>query len=385
MSLLSQLKILVAGAATGGAATALLLARAGAQVTIVERVREPRAIGAGLALAANGRAVLDALGLGPALETARMLTSPRITDARGRTIALPPAGSGIAVVTRARLQEVLIDALLAEPRVTCRFGVTLERAKADGTVVLRDETITNERFDLVIGADGVHSRVRASGDFGARLTETGIRYLRALVAVKVAEATEAWTPAGVFGAVPVEGGTYIYASCGTAALARAVVARDLDALRDAWGEAYAPARALLAGVARFEDLLVHEVLRVDCARWSSGRVVLLGDAAHAMAPNLGQGANSALVDAVVLVDSLRSATDLDSGLRAYEARRRANVRRVAERAGQLGRLAEQVHPVVRAMRDRVLMPVLARLPQEGQLNMLLQEPPEALYRMGRAR
>jgi len=382
---LSKLNVLVVGAATGGAATALLLARAGAHVTVIDKIEAATPIGAGLALAANGRAVLDALGLGPALGDACELPGVRVTDARGRTLAAPPDGARMAVVTRARLQALFVDALLAEPRITVRFGTSLLHARRDGTVTLASphgEAI--ERYDLVVGADGVHSRVREGGTFGTRIQRTGIRYLRALVAERVPHGTEAWTAEGVFGAVPVEGGSYIFASCASSALAAAIEQSDLDALREAWQAAYPPAGRLLGAVQHFDDLLIHEVVRVDCERWHDQRLVLVGDAAHAMAPNLGQGANSALVDAVVLVHALRSAPDLESGLATYAARRQRPVRAVADAAARIGRASEKTHPLMRALRDRVLLPLASLLPAQRQLRMLLQESPELLRAMTRA-
>jgi 2-polyprenyl-6-methoxyphenol hydroxylase-like FAD-dependent oxidoreductase len=382
---LDRLNILVVGAATGGAATALLLARSGARVTLVERFARYAPLGAGLALAANGRAVLEGLGLGPALGASVETSALRVTDAEGRTLAAPPAGARLMVVRRSVLQELLLDAVLAEPGITCRFGTTVERAFPDGRVELVDGvTTTTECFDLVIGADGMHSRVRAGGAFGARVHHTGIRYLRTIVPVPVGEGTEAWTPAGLFGAAPIDGGTYLYASCRSPALADAIDQRDLRALRAAWSAAYPRSARLLAEVARFDDLLIHEVVCVACARWHDGRLVLVGDAAHAMAPNLGQGANSALVDAAVLVDALRSAPDVATGLARYDARRRAKVRAVANTAKRLGRFAELTHPLARALRDRVLMPLVRLLPVDRQLRALLQESPETLLHIARA-
>lgn len=364
---------------------ALLLARSGARVTVVERLDKHSQVGAGLALAANGRAVLEGLGLGPALAITDDSPGLRIIDANGRTLALPPKGARFTVITRAKLHETLTDALFAEPRITCRFGTELLIAKRDGSVVLKHkETESNEQFDLVIGADGVHSRVRDGGQFGVRVRPTGIRYLRAMIPFEVDEGTEAWTSAGIFGAAPSDGGTYIFSSCASPALARAIARRDLDALHASWGAVYQRASQLLMGVRSFDDLLIHEVVRVDCNRWYDGQLVLLGDAAHAMAPNLGQGANSALVDAAVLVDALRSARDIESALITYNTRRRGKVRAVANAAERIGNLAELMHPVARALRDRVLMPLVSLLPEKRQLDALLQESPETLLRIGRA-
>lgn len=382
-----ELDIVVVGGAIGGAAAALLLARAGARVTLLEKVAHPRAVGAGIGLAENGLAVLESLGLGPALAaTARAVTAGRVVDARGRVLLSLPGAPRVVMIRRSELHGLLLDALASERRITRHFGVEVEAATADGHVRAQGKTGAFElRGDLVIGADGVHSRVRAGGRFEARVSQPGIAYVRGLVDDEtLARGEEAWTAAGIFGSFPVAGGTYLYASAGSAACRDAVAAGDLDGFRAAWARAYAPAGQILAGVTRWEDLVVNRVLRVDCRRWSDGKVVLVGDAAHAMAPNLGQGANSALVDAAVLLDELRGADVLSVALAAYQARRRSPVRRVAVTAARLGALAEQTGPVARWMRDRLLMPLANRFTAEKATRSVLQEPTETLVAIGRA-
>jgi 2-polyprenyl-6-methoxyphenol hydroxylase-like FAD-dependent oxidoreductase len=104
-------------------------------------------------------------------------------------------------------------------------------------------------------------------------------------------------------------------------------------------------------VRSFDDLLVNTVRRVDCKRWFSGRLVLLGDAAHAMAPNLGQGANCALVDGVVLAESLATAPSVEEGVARYDQHRRPVVRRVQNTAGVLQRLCNLGRPGAIRLRD----------------------------------
>ena len=379
---LSGLNVVVAGGATGGCAAALHFARAGANVTLIERVAEPRAIGAGIAIAENGLAVLESLGLSLAMAPA--VTEVRIVDERGRTLLEPRGQQPRAVmIRRSTLQGVLLDAVANESRIQRRFGTEVTRANPSGEVVISEagrESIL--KADLVVGADGLHSRVRDGGAFGARVRGTGIRYVRMLLPGNVATGTEAWTPAGIFGAFAVDGGTYAFASCGTKECSSALDARNLDAFRSAWTAAYPAASRILAGLTSFDELIQNEVIRVDCDRWSDGKLVLLGDAAHAMAPNLGQGANSALVDAAVLCAELRRARDLAGGLAAYERRRRGPVRRVADVSSRLGRLAELTHPTARFVRDRMLLPVANRFASQKAMALVLQEPTETLLALG---
>lgn len=383
---LSTLHAIVVGGATAGAGAALLLARAGARVTLIERVAEPRAVGAGIALAENGLAVLEGCGLGPAIaHVGRRVGAPRIVDGRGRPLlTLPEPTPRVLMVRRSALQAVLLDALAAEPRIERRFGDEVVASDGNGAVELRTPAGAQIVVgDLVIGADGVHSRVRAAGDHGARVHGPGIRYLRTLVEGDVARGEEAWTAAGLFGSFAVPGGTYVYASAGSRAVRRALAARDLDAFRAAWARAYPPAAEILAG-ARWDQLLFNEVMRVECRRWFDRKQVLVGDAAHAMAPNLGQGANSALVDVAVLLDELRRADDLAAAFARYQARRQPAVARVARASAQLGRIAEVTNPVGRWLRDRVALPVLSRVARPTSTATIFQEPIEALLAIGRA-
>ena len=382
----NDLRVVVVGGAIGGSSAALLFARAGAEVTVIERVAQSSAVGAGIGIAENGMAVLASLGLRKALDVAKEVPAARIVDARGRVLLAPPAPAPrIAMVRRSTLYGVLLDALAKEQRIVRRFGASVSHVDREGRVTVTDDEGEHVmRADLVIGADGVHSTVRGLGDFGAAVRATGIRYVRGIAGVGLETGEEAWTGAGVFGSFAVDGGTYFYASCGTRAARVALDERDLAAFQAAWAKAYPAAARVLGDQQSFDQLLVNEVRTVRCARWSDGCLVLVGDAAHAMAPNLGQGANSALVDAAVLLDEVRKAAAVPEALRAYETRRKAAVMRVAMLSARIGRIAEVTTPALRLLRDRVLLPVAQGMSSSQDMAMVLQELPETLFRIGRA-
>jgi 2-polyprenyl-6-methoxyphenol hydroxylase-like FAD-dependent oxidoreductase len=185
---------------------------------------------------------------------------------------------------------------------------------------------------------------------------------------------------GLFGGAPVDAGTtYVYADATAPPVATALVAGDADALRRAWAAALPCAPWLAERLPPPEQLLVNDVVIVHCERWVDGRLVLLGDAAHAMAPTVGQGANSALVDAAVLVATIARAPSLATGLVAYVARRRPAVTWVQRRASMLARLAGVRGSASRAVRDRLLTTV-ARIPGAARtaVHRLQQEDPAAL-------
>ena len=377
--------VVVVGAGIGGMATAVLLARAGASVTLLERSPEIRAVGAGILLQPNGLAVLTGLRLdGPLRSAGRSVDGAVLRSVDGRIISelgVPSYGPGLdrlLAVRRSTLHEVLLDAVRAESSIDCRLGVGVTAVDPGGTVT----TGTGQRIDagLVVGCDGVRSTVRGSGGFGARLRSAGHVYLRGLVAaVDPAPVGEYWTPIGLFGGAPVDADTwYFYASATAPDVQAAVAARDLDALRRAWAAVLPATAPVLDAVEDVDDLLVNDVVRVDCDRWHSGRRVLLGDAAHAMAPTAGQGANSALVDAAVLVAELSAGESTMESMTRYAARRQPAVRRVQDRADQLTRLAHLRSPLARRIRDAALGALAGRRGADRIVRASQQEEPAAL-------
>jgi salicylate hydroxylase len=165
--------VVIAGGGIGGMTAALLLGSAGASVTLLERVAEPAAVGAGILLQPNGLAVLYALGLAEQLQRVAWRTPPAaIRDPTGSVLLelpLPDFGRGLdhaLVLRRSHLYGVLLAAVRARPDIQVRLGTQVTWASPDGTVRTSHQGVeATNTADLVVGADGEASTVRAHGEF----------------------------------------------------------------------------------------------------------------------------------------------------------------------------------------------------------------------------
>lgn len=365
--------VLVVGAGIGGLTTAIALARDGHQVTVIEKTDAPRAVGAGIVLAPNAGAVLGALGV--ELEGyGRPLVSMDIVDASGRRIQrLDVAAQArhygqTLAFARPRLHDALLAAVgrwEAEGRVTLSFATTLGEEggaatlqERDGSVEVhleRDGRTTAERFELVVGADGIRSAVRRAVHGEVPLRYSGTTCWRGIVEdfPDLEGAVEAWGGASRVGVVPLEGGKTYYYLVRTAA----PHAPDLS-----WPEAFASAFAGFDGVAgrwlaharaRGEaPPLHHDLEELPSPLWGRGRIVLVGDAAHAMTPNQGQGAAMAIEDAMALARALRGG--LDGALDRYRAVRHERVSAVQLDSRRFGAVAHWESRAARWLRDGLL-------------------------------
>ncbi|HYO38055.1 MAG TPA: NAD(P)/FAD-dependent oxidoreductase [Nocardioidaceae bacterium] len=387
------LRVVVVGGGIGGLAAGLLLARSGAAVTILDRPTDADTRGAGLLVQPNGLAVLRALSLGGPLEAAgHRLDVTSLRGADGRQVSrlrMPDFGAGldhVLCVRRRSLVGALGTAVAEEPLATVRSAEVM-KATPDGTVVVADGAgPLAPEADLVVGADGVGSAVRASGTFGARARGTGRWYARGLVPVDVEDADAAaqvtgehWTTSGVFGGAPVGDGLfYFYCSLDAPIIAEALAAGERAAFVRAWTSTLTATAPVLDGLGGLDSLLVNQAHEVVCDRWVDGRLVLLGDAAHAMEPTLGQGANSALVDAAVLCLEITRGGGLAAALRRYQQRRLHPVTGVQRSSERLARLAGLRHGLSRTSRDAVLRLLSRQALLTRQARAAQQEPPAAL-------
>lgn len=378
------MKALVVGAGIGGLTAAIALQRAGVEAVVLERASELREAGAGLLLGANAMKVLDRLRLGEAVrEVGAPTVVGGILSRRGEVLVSLSddlvtglVGAESFAVHRADLQAVLLGAL-GEDRV--RLDAELAGFAQDGGGVSAFLSDGGERrADLLVGADGLYSRVRDELHGYRKPVYAGYTAWRGVVAypdelLPGGGGFESWGRGTRFGCARMGGGRMYWFATRNAPEGDGPAGhrRALLELFRGW---HAPVPDLIAATPerdiRRDDIYDREPVK----RWGAGRVTLLGDAAHPMTPNLGQGACQAIEDALVLARCLRERAGVEAALRLYEDRRAGRTAAIVRLSRRMGRVGQLENPALCRLRDAAVKRMPDRF-QRDRLRMVLGHEP----------
>jgi 2-polyprenyl-6-methoxyphenol hydroxylase-like FAD-dependent oxidoreductase len=352
------MRIGIVGAGTAGLAAAAFYARAGHAVEVLERAPEPGPVGAGLLLQPTGIAVLERLGV---LEEVRA-GAARIERVIGTTVEgrrfmdLAYAGEHGLGVHRGALFTALRGAAERESARVLAGAEVVGRRRVHELIDAGGATYGP--YDVIVGADGARSTMRRFLPFRARIHEHRWGALWGVLP----------DPSNAFhgvldqyfdgarrmaGFLPTGGDAVSLFWSIRLDRIEAARAAGLAAFRDDLLSLAPVAEPLMAGLRSFDQLLPAAYRQISLPRWHDGTLVLVGDAAHALSPQLGQGANLALMDAAALVD----APSLD----AYEAARRKQARFYAFGARALNAVFQNEFDAMAWPRDR-LMPLVSKVP-----------------------
>ncbi|MGY1591187.1 FAD-dependent oxidoreductase [Geodermatophilus sp. SYSU D00708] len=312
----------IAGGGLAGLTVATALAQRGWSVRLHERGRELREIGAGIFIWENAVRVLEQIGAADqALARAERVDSWRLYDERGRLLQddwMKDSETRLFTVLRTDLHRALADAARAAG-VEVRTSSLVVGATPEGELLLD----SGERLsaDLVVGADGVGSPVRGAVGLDLAVRDLQDGCSRHLIPRQpsdpVGNTLEYWNGGRRVGVVPVTPDqVYIYTCCP----AKDLVGRQKPLNVESWTESFPELRSIFERIpnesrwASFGD--------VQCHGWVKGRVALVGDAASAMAPNLGQAACLAMTNGYTLASVLEQHDDVPTALEVWEARQR---------------------------------------------------------------
>lgn len=358
----SQLKAIIIGGGIGGITAAIALRRVGIDATVYERAPELREVGSALPLFTNALKALQKLGLGDRIEAlGEHANTLSVSTWRGDVLLdvtnekhLRGLGTVSTVVHRAELLALLVETL----------GMENVHLGADCTGFSQHETGVRARFaggmeaqgDFLVGADGLHSTVRSQLFGIIKPAYVGYTCWRGVAHIdRTGLERYVWGKGYQFGIAPMtKGRAYWFAQKYAPEGEHDKAAgrkQELLGLFQGWHD---PVPAVIEAT-RESDILRNDVYELPhLKRWSSSRVTLLGDAAHAMTPNLGQGGCLAIEDALTLAACLDKEHVVVAALKLYEARRMKRARNVARLAHVMGRAVQIENDMLAGTRNAIV-------------------------------
>lgn len=374
-------KAIIIGAGIGGLCTAIELQRIGWKVSIWDKANSLTGLGAGIILAPNAMFVLEKLGVANDIRNqGSKVDKAVILSWDGKEIMCLPTdtqaqryGTHSYLIQRGALQSILLERLHKETNLHTQKEL-LQFSESEHKVTALSKDGSTEVADLLIGADGLHSKVRELLFGPQPLRYSGYTALRGICTLENkgliddhGGGFEAWGKGKRFGFTKIGEGKYFWFTAINAPKNKEIpkLERKNKALHllNGWCD---PIKAIIQAT-HTNDILHHDIFdRAPLSNWSSNRVTLLGDAAHPMLPNLGQGGAQAMEDAFVLTQSLNSTTDISKALKEYEKKRVPRTTKVVKQSRRMGRLVQLENPLILKARNTMLK----RLPTNLFINRM---------------
>ncbi len=347
---------------------------------VFEQAAVLKGLGAGFGLAANAMQAFDYLGLRPEVERIGFYTETyAILDHRGRTLVAPDAQRLSArydqhnfTVHRADLHRFLVGKLPAE---RLRLGKRLrrfEQGSAGIHLVFEDGSAC--RCQYLIVADGVNSTARRQLVPRSTPRYSGYTCWRATIpngAIGLERGSETWGPKGRFGMTPlVDDRIYWYACVNAPKDSLTYRQYTVKDLLSVFGGYHSPIPELLRNT-KDEDLIWNDIVDIKpLARFAFGNILLIGDAAHATTPNMGQGACQALEDVAVLSHELRQTGTVAQAFVRFEQRRLKRTKYITDTSWRIGRAGQLSNPLLIGLRNAAMRAMPASWAQASLKKLL---------------
>lgn len=360
-------KIVVLGAGIAGLTAAIALRQIGFDPLVFESANEIKGIGAGFGLASNAIKAFGCLGLAEEVTAlGRWLDSFDICDQWGNTlIRTDPSKlrdlyqAENFAYHRADLHQFLLSKLPASSIVTAKRGQYIQQDKQGITLFFHDGS--DIRCDYLLVADGVRSAIRQQLCPSSKPRYAGYTCWRGVVdnrSIGLAKGVETWGAKGRIGMTPLSKDRLYWYAC-VNAKANDVQYRNygVSDLHKRFADYHDPIPHVIAATKQV-DLLWNDIIDVKPLKhFAFDRVLLMGDAAHATTPNMGQGACQAIEDAVILQVEMQKQQPIEAAFVAFERRRLGRTRYITDTSRQAGWLAQWDNPFWVSLRNTLLKTV----------------------------
>jgi 2-polyprenyl-6-methoxyphenol hydroxylase-like FAD-dependent oxidoreductase len=357
-------KIGIIGAGIAGLTTAIALKNIGIETSIFESAPKIKPLGAGLGLAANAIKAFKVLGIEEkVIKAGKEIDRFEILDEKGKLVtgtdnkALNEKyGLNNFTIHRARLHEVLLSELSKDSIYLNKKASSVEDNNKGISVLFEDGT--KEIFDHLIVADGIHSSIRQQLTPQVTPRYAGYTCWRAVIdnpGISLPAATETWGSKGRFGIIPsAENQIYWFACINSKANNQKLKAyRAADLLHQFSG--YHSEVIEVLKHTNDELIIWNDIIDLPPApHYAFGKIVLIGDAAHATTPNMGQGACQAIEDAVILADEIKNNSSIEEAFKKFEKRRIKRTHWITNTSKQLGDIAQLENYILIKLRNAFL-------------------------------
>jgi 2-polyprenyl-6-methoxyphenol hydroxylase-like FAD-dependent oxidoreductase len=359
-------KFAIVGGGIGGLTLAIAMQQKGFDVVVFESAPKIKPLGAGIVLAGNAMKALAEIGIdSEILKAGNQLKLLRIKNQRGKILNELDAekineeyGINNFAIHRADLHKILMEHLKEGTLILGKSCLDIQQD--DQSVQLKFSDNSTAAFDYVIACDGIHSVIRKKIFPQSKTRFAGYTCFRAVVNEQPknfnqTENTETWGANGRFGIVPLKNDRIYWFACINTTFNDPVMKSfKPNDLLNYFKDFHYPVSEII-NLTQNEQLIWSDIVDLKpIKKFISGRIALLGDAAHATTPNMGQGACMAIEDAVILTNCLLKEPTVEQAFSNYELKRLPRTKYIVDNSWKLGKVAQLENPVLIKLRNTAL-------------------------------